>query len=176
MSSSPGLKHSPPSDSSPPPTAATAHYLRRSAMAGPEKRGPRRGRGRSKRPRVPEPGGESSAPRDSATTAGYAPINLTKQPSSAYSINQPQSSDSESLARTQLPGFDNKPPPGKVAIPRPSVVAESSKPSKKGRTSHACDACRKAKAACTGGQPCMRCRNAQVTCVYGDGKRDKDRK
>lgn len=54
--------------------------------------------------------------------------------------------------------------------------AEGSKGSKKGRTSHACDACRKAKAGCSGGQPCARCRTTRSTCVYGDGKRDRERK
>lgn len=70
-------------------------------------------------------------------------------------------------------------PPGKVAIPplKTSQAGETSpKDRKKGRTTHACETCRKAKAGCTGGQPCLRCRNTQVPCVYGDGKRDKERK
>ncbi|PVH76575.1 hypothetical protein DL98DRAFT_535505, partial [Cadophora sp. DSE1049] len=33
-----------------------------------------------------------------------------------------------------------------------------------------------AKAACTGGIPCTRCLNANTLCVYGDRKRDKDKK
>jgi hypothetical protein len=72
-----------------------------------------------------------------------------------------------------------QPPPGKVAIPAlktPQAIDSSSQSSKRGRTSHACDHCRKAKAGCTGGQPCQRCRTSRVPCVYGDGKREKERK
>lgn len=65
---------------------------------------------------------------------------------------------------------------GKVAIPPLPNTGELSRRKKKGRISHACDHCRKAKAACTGEQPCARCRGAQVACVYGDGKRDMERK
>jgi len=70
-------------------------------------------------------------------------------------------------------------PPGKVAIPAlrsPQTADSMSKGYKKGRTPHACDNCRKAKAGCTGEQPCLRCRNSRVSCVYGDGKRDKEKK
>lgn len=75
------------------------------------------------------------------------------------------------------PGALN-PPRGKVAIPalKTSHQPNSPQTSKKGRTTHACDFCRKAKAGCTGGQPCVRCKNANVDCVYGDGKRDRERK
>ena len=71
-----------------------------------------------------------------------------------------------------------QPPPGKVAIPalRTNFAAESNISFKKGRNPHACEYCRKAKAGCTGGLPCARCRSANLPCEYGDGKRDKERK
>ncbi|KAF4627281.1 hypothetical protein G7Y89_g10875 [Cudoniella acicularis] len=68
---------------------------------------------------------------------------------------------------------------GKIAIPklRASKTTESSSKSlKKGRIPHACDNCRKAKSSCTGEQPCLRCSSSRLPCVYGDNKRDKNRK
>jgi hypothetical protein len=66
----------------------------------------------------------------------------------------------------------------KVAIPtlRATGTLEAPRPFKKCRTPHACDRCRKAKSGCSGEQPCSRCRAAQIACIYGDGKRDKERK
>jgi hypothetical protein len=71
------------------------------------------------------------------------------------------------------------PPPGKMLLPPlpKSRAAHSGSPrTEKNRTSHACDKCRKAKAKCSGGQPCDKCRNEAKECVYGDGKRDKEKK
>lgn len=70
------------------------------------------------------------------------------------------------------------PPAGKIAIPALRSSAQRGAPAagKKGRTTHACNHCRKAKAACTGEQPCLRCINSGTSCVYGDGKRDAERK
>jgi len=66
---------------------------------------------------------------------------------------------------------------GKVAIPALRVSkADTAKSGKKNRTSHACDQCRRAKAGCSGGTPCSRCRTTRSNCVYGDGKRDRERK
>ncbi|TVY41819.1 putative transcriptional regulatory protein [Lachnellula occidentalis] len=82
-----------------------------------------------------------------------------------------------SATQPQLPLLD--PPQGKVAIPalKQSRRNESASAAfKRGRTSHACDNCRKSKSGCTGELPCLKCRNAGFQCVYGDGKRDKDRK
>lgn len=70
-------------------------------------------------------------------------------------------------------------PLGKVAIPALKQSRRNETAStafKRGRTAHACDNCRKSKAGCTGELPCLKCRNAGIHCVYGDGKRDKDRK
>jgi hypothetical protein len=70
-------------------------------------------------------------------------------------------------------------PPGKVAIPAlktSRAINPTPNITKKGRIAHACDNCRKAKSGCTGEMPCLKCKNAGLTCVYGDGKRDKDRK
>ena len=66
-------------------------------------------------------------------------------------------------------------PPGKVAIPalKTPRTAEPTKGLKQGQTSHACNYCRTAKAACTGGVPWRRFLNANTQCVYGDGKRIK---
>jgi len=71
------------------------------------------------------------------------------------------------------------PPPGKLLLPPlPKSRAEYTASSKteKNRTTHACDKCRKAKAKCSGGQPCEKCRTEDKECIYGDGKRDKERK
>ncbi|CZR65645.1 uncharacterized protein PAC_15545 [Phialocephala subalpina] len=138
-----------------------------------------RRRGRGKRPRD-DP--------DETASQSFAPINPSAQPASSYTnstFGQSQSSHPDtrsteavfSRPQSQL-GNISQVPHGKVAIPalRPPPTAESTQGNKKGRTSHACDYCRKAKAGCTGGQPCMRCKNANVECVYGDGKRDRERK
>ncbi|CAG8978305.1 hypothetical protein HYALB_00005891 [Hymenoscyphus albidus] len=70
-------------------------------------------------------------------------------------------------------------PPGKVAIPAlrtPQYSEASSSTLKKCRTAHACNYCRRTKAGCTGEKPCQRCKNAGVTCTYGDGKREAEKK
>lgn len=69
--------------------------------------------------------------------------------------------------------------PGKMLLPplpRAQGAYSSSSKSEKFRTSHACNTCRKAKAKCSGGMPCDKCRNEDKECVYGEGKRDKERK
>ncbi|RDW64228.1 hypothetical protein BP5796_10730 [Coleophoma crateriformis] len=81
------------------------------------------------------------------------------------------------ISREQAPANALTSPSGKVQIPAIRRGAEyANKPERKIRTSHACDNCRRAKAGCTGGQPCSRCQNTRGRCVYGDGKRDKERK
>lgn len=70
-------------------------------------------------------------------------------------------------------------PPGKMLLPRlhqPKTSAPDTKASGKERTSHACDKCRKAKAKCSGGIPCEKCKAEGKECVYGDGKRDRIKK
>jgi hypothetical protein len=70
-------------------------------------------------------------------------------------------------------------PPGKIALPPlPKNLASYSSSSKgeRFRTQHACNNCRKAKAKCSGEMPCDKCRNEEKECIYGDGKRDKERK
>lgn len=93
------------------------------------------------------------------------------QPSSHRAASMGSSLYQQVSPTTQMPA-------SKVAIPalRAGRAAESAKLAKKGRTSHACDACRKAKAGCSGGQPCTRCRTTRSACVYGDGKRDREKK
>ncbi|TVY62795.1 putative transcriptional regulatory protein [Lachnellula suecica] len=130
---------------------------------------------------------EDSPAHQSDITQSFAPLNVSRPPSSKSS--QPSSSRSQSFFQPQLgpprpiegamQPRAGPAPPGKVAIPQLKVPkrAETSPAAfKKGRTSHACDNCRKAKSGCTGELPCLKCRNAGITCVYGDGKRDKDRK
>ncbi|KAF8846750.1 hypothetical protein BDZ45DRAFT_755662 [Acephala macrosclerotiorum] len=140
-----------------------------------------RKRGRGKRPR------DETSHED--PLQGFAPINHSSNSTSSYtnsSLSQSQSfridprSAEAAYPRPQSQSLSNAAnvPVGKVAIPalRPPPTTEAIQGSKKGRTSHACEYCRKAKAGCTGGQPCMRCKNADVECVYGDGKRDRERK
>lgn len=138
-----------------------------------------RKRGRGKRPR--DETSHENPPQS------FAPINNSCNSTSSYtnsSLSQGQSfhigsgSAEAAYPRPQSQSLSNTAPVGKVAIPalRPLPTAEAFQGSKKGRTSHACNYCRKAKAGCTGGQPCMRCKNADVECVYGDGKRDRERK
>lgn len=143
------------------------------------------GRGGSKRPRV-DPG--SSRDASHAQSNYSAPLNhLSPDNYSEGTAGQaviPGVSEARPIA-ARAPGvkpehgISVRGPAGKVAIPplRPPQAPESSqKLYKKGRIMHACDFCRKSKAGCSGEQPCSRCKNAGVPCVYGDGKRDKDRK
>lgn len=70
------------------------------------------------------------------------------------------------------------PPAGKMLLPPlhrnfpPSTTSKG----EKSRTSHACERCRKSKSKCSGTQPCEKCRNERKECIYGDGKRDKEKK
>lgn len=145
------------------------------------KRSRRGGRGRSKRPREPEEGGPHP-PRDASASHGFAPINFAQQSNSSSTLSQPtrlsKQEQPPALGPAQFSGPAAEGLPGKVAIPslHTSRAAESLMGSKKGRTSHACDLCRKAKTGCSGQQPCARCKSANVPCVYGDGKRDKEKK
>jgi hypothetical protein len=150
-------------------------------MSDREKRGP----GRPKRPRVDRPGS-----RDAHTSQalGVAPVNQSTPSTSTRSVEQRHTVSTEPSAsraspqkpndRTEFQSAGQSAPPGKVAIPSlpPRHSGESSRSSKKGRIQRACDFCRKAKAGCSGAIPCSRCKNAGVECVYGDGKRDTDRK
>jgi hypothetical protein len=143
-------------------------------------------RGRGKRPRD-----ESTPSHGVVPSQGFSPINYPSQSSPTYPDTRFDRSSQSSLlesnaisgtgssSKGQEPlGITSNAPPGKVAIPalKTPLTADSSKSFKKGRTPHACDYCRKAKAGCTGEQPCSRCRGAGVQCVYGDGKRDKEKK
>ncbi|KAH9214215.1 fungal-specific transcription factor domain-containing protein [Leptodontidium sp. 2 PMI_412] len=142
----------------------------------------KRGRGRGKRPRdeedpspkTPQPPGFSAVNNPPAATAPQSQFgqqSQTLQRTSSHVSSRPGPSAQSVPLRPPAP-------PGKIAIPalKNPRITESSKALKKGRTPHACDYCRKAKAGCTGGNPCTRCLNANVPCIYGDGKRDKDKK
>ncbi|CZT11075.1 uncharacterized protein RCO7_10158 [Rhynchosporium graminicola] len=132
-------------------------------------------------PTSPPPVSRFSAINSSQATAATIPI-----PQPRFAQRPPPPPPAVPSASTPGPSVHgsmsfvvSSAPPGKVAIPAlksSSRIHESSKAQKKGRTPHACDYCRKAKAGCTGGNPCARCLNANVACVYGDGKRDKDKK
>jgi hypothetical protein len=143
-------------------------------------------RGRGKRPR-----NESTPSRGAVPDQGSAAINFPSQSSPTYPdsgfgrSNEPSLRESRTISgtdsssrRQETLGVTTQAPPGKVAIPalKTPLTADSSKSFKKGRTPHACEYCRKAKAGCTGEQPCSRCRTAGVSCIYGDGKRDKEKK
>ena len=59
----------------------------------------------------------------------------------------------------------------KVAIPRLNLPLVGST----GRVSQACHNCRKQKNKCSGHRPsCLRCQEANVLCVYVDGKRERN--
>jgi hypothetical protein len=146
----------------------------------------KRGRGRTKRPRQDEGSArDNHLPSGStSSSAPYVPRSAATYPELILNPSHRPSSHSRpaaSITMSPSPRTDHRTsaPPGKVAIPalRPMHGDDSSgKGSKKGRTLHACDACRKAKAGCTGEQPCQRCKAGGTLWVYGDGKRDRDRK
>jgi hypothetical protein len=157
-------------------------FAQKSLMSKQEKRS------RGKRPRY-----EAQSSREAPLVQAFAPMNYPRSSPTFAGTSNTHPEQSQPPQRTAFhgPGQNVPPsqgqqglsiitqaPPGKVAIPalKTPQTADSSKTFKKGRTAHACDYCRKAKAGCTGEQPCIRCRNAQVECVYGDGKRDRDRK
>lgn len=150
-------------------------------MSGWEEKAPKRGRGRPKRSHEPESSkSTATSPHNTSKPQGFAfpPINYTSSPFSSHATG----SDPGQLGHVQqLPdSLELNAPPGKVAIPllkQPQLAAESSsKVPRKGRISHACDLCRKAKAGCSGHLPCARCKSANMPCVYGDGKRAHDKK
>jgi hypothetical protein len=151
----------------------------------PKNETPRRGRG--KRPR--ESSREEGSSQAFAPVSHYGSQSSTAQPGPDFNRHAPPSSPASKTFNTStstevrsaqpINVITSHPPPGKVAIPalrQPQSFDSSGKGSKKGRTSHACDYCRKSKAGCSGEQPCIRCRNTRVACVYGDGKREHDRK
>jgi hypothetical protein len=128
--------------------------------------------GRGKRPRDEEP-----LPYV-VGNQGFSPINQPATDVSSLSRRGQGRRNTNVVTSDAKAPAAPQPPPGKVAIPalKQARSLESSRYFKKGRTPHACDYCRKAKAGCSGGQPCVRCKSAQVACIYGDGKRDKERK
>jgi hypothetical protein len=98
------------------------------------------------------------------------------QPNSSFSRPSPvpiQPKNEENIGRVPSP----TPPPGKMRLtPLPKHYAVASSKTERNRTARACDRCRKAKTKCSGGQPCEKCKIEGRGCVYGTGKRDKDRK
>lgn len=44
------------------------------------------------------------------------------------------------------------------------------------RTAHACERCRLLKAKCSGGLRCEKCTADKAECIYGDGKRERNKK
>lgn len=138
-------------------------------------------KGGGKRPRE-----HKDPPPEEPLLQDFAPAKYSPQPSPAYGsssfsdVYQPSVHRSGGLGPLVQPGSMHSTQTsftGKVAIPalRTSQTPES-RSSRKGRTQHACDACRKAKAGCSGGNPCSRCKTMKSSCVYGDGKREKEKK
>jgi hypothetical protein len=114
-------------------------------------------------------GRQESSPSEPAQSSHY--LQTKRDPESE--LSQPLS------LWTQQEQTFGLPPPGKMLLPPlPKSRAEyaTSSGTEKNRTSHACDKCRKAKAKCSGGQPCEKCRTEDKECIYGDGKRDRERK
>jgi len=76
--------------------------------------------------------------------------------------------------------------PSRTVIPRaqpqrggPSPPRPPSRPGSaitKPRTSHACDRCRIMRTKCSGGERCTKCIKDNATCVFGDRKRERNRK
>jgi hypothetical protein len=58
----------------------------------------------------------------------------------------------------------------KLPIPRATYASISAN---RVRARHACNSCRKQKAKCTGHEPCQRCEDIGVRCVYGIRKREE---
>ncbi|TVY13346.1 putative transcriptional regulatory protein [Lachnellula arida] len=141
-------------------------------------------RARGKRSREEVEGRKSDAshnfdPVKPAQASGSISYNVRSRGSQELAKHQHAEASSTfgSAVQPQMP-LPNT-PLGKVAIPalKQSRRNESASTAfKRGRTAHACDNCRKSKSGCTGELPCLKCRNAGIHCVYGDGKRDKDRK
>ncbi|KAI9800750.1 MAG: hypothetical protein M1833_003167 [Piccolia ochrophora] len=74
-------------------------------------------------------------------------------------------------------------PPGRVLIPRmkreegSAVASGRLEDLEKHRVSHACESCRIRKTKCTGENPaCAHCKKHGLDCVYGDRKREKDKR
>lgn len=138
-------------------------------------------KGGGKRPRE-----HKAPPPEEPSLQDVVPVKYSPQPTPVYGsasfsdVYQPSIHRSGGLGSLVQPGSMHSIQPsftGKVAIPalRTSQVPES-KALRKGRTQHACDTCRKAKAGCSGGNPCSRCKTMKSNCVYGDGKREKEKK
>ncbi|KAG9241833.1 fungal-specific transcription factor domain-containing protein [Calycina marina] len=166
-------------------------------MPGSEKPGKRRGRGRSKKPRSSQgPYGEIAAPHEPpqppqspalsfATNVGassHSPVygvhsNASEPIPIPHIMGAPARVGGEVPMSSSFHQSSIHKPGVKVPIPpmRSSYASQSSK-QLRGRTSHACESCQKAKAACSGGNPCTRCGKNSIPCVYGDGKREQERK
>lgn len=67
----------------------------------------------------------------------------------------------------------------KVAIPRLRQDTQTNPPVmvEKHRVSHACEPCRQRKTKCSGERPiCKHCEEFSISCVYADGKRDRNKR
>jgi len=114
-------------------------------------------------------GYQESFPSEPTQSSHYLQTNIDPE-------SEPPQPKSLWAQQESTPGL---PPPGKMLLPPlPKSRAEhaASSRTENNRTSRACDKCRKAKAKCSGGQPCEKCRTEDKECIYGDGKRDKERK
>jgi hypothetical protein len=122
-------------------------------------------------------GGASRAGREASLQTKREPSGFTGRRHDPLSNVRPVQPQYHDMSFQQDPNLYFA--PGKMLLPplprAPGAYSSSSK-SEKFRTSHACNTCRKAKAKCTGGMPCDKCRSEEKECVYGDGKRDKERK
>lgn len=66
-------------------------------------------------------------------------------------------------------------PPPPRRTPQGHHSRESSSGSKV-RTTHACDRCRIMRTKCSGGERCTKCIKDNATCLYGDRKRERNKK
>lgn len=95
--------------------------------------------------------------------------------------SQPQSSPYGPTAALAMAAPSQNPP--KIAIPRllrnsdDQSFTRGSVAADKNRVAHACEPCRQRKTKCSGERPvCQHCEDFKLTCVYGDGKRDRTKK
>ncbi len=133
--------------------------------------------------RISKRGRVGSAPgRASQGRSDRQPHEIQSQQAQSPASSNTYYSQLKSSTKTEEMRDSSSPrllPPGKMLLPplpRPYKAYSSTSKAEKNRTSHACDKCRKAKAKCSGSQPCDKCRSEGKECVYGDGKRDKERK
>lgn len=137
----------------------------------------KRRRGSTSKQDLQSRGPQTQEPQESAHIASQSQDGLDWYSAAAPSSDQTLANPMRSPVTQDPSMVGQQNAEGKMLLmPLPRRIATTSRISERNRTTHACDLCRKAKAKCTGGQPCQKCNNEGKECIYGDGKRDKERK